>query len=446
MFWGELAERASYYGMKGLLTLFLVSAYAYSEGKAASLTQYFGAACYLMPLAGGFLADRYIGKYWTIVIFSIPYVCGHLVLGGFIGETYLYSALALLALGAGAIKPNASTLMGSIYEKAGKEHLLTEAFSYYYAAINIGAGLSSWLLPIIQHHYEVINTPTMGATAAATYGYRIALIYPTILMAVALGAFAAGKVFYPQERIVREEKSVEQKIEERDTLLRISGIFFLIAVFWFVYDQQASTWIVFANSHMDLWLRPFNFYILPNQLQAINAWLIVGMTPLFTWWWDYLARRRGGLLVPATKKMMTGFIIVIGCMGTMAVAGFLSERGPVSVWYFIIATIVITMSELCISVVGLEFAFTQASERTKSTVTAAFLFMVFLGDGVAGIFVDKWYDALPKGVFFAIQTGIMVVAAVLFKLVARRFEQETLRPEDLGTIAETDAQIDIGRP
>lgn len=424
--------------MKGLLTLYLVSAYHYGDARAGSVTQYFGAACYLMPLAGGFLADRFIGKYNTIVIFSLPYILGHIVLGSFIGDKWLLLALSLLALGAGAIKPNTSTLMGLIYERQGKKELLSEAFSYYYAAINIGAFITSFTLPAVQAYYEKLKTPTMGLEAARVYGYQIALMYPTILMAVALAVFALGKRFYPKEEIVRTEKSVEQKAEERATLVRISGIFLLIAVFWFVYDQQSSTWILFANSDMDLWLRPFNIYILPNQLNALNAILIILMTPIFNWWWDFLKARRGAP-VPATQKMMLGFILVIGCVLMMALAGFLAVHGKVTVWLFVIATVIITMAELCVSVVGLEFAFTQGTERTKSTVTAAFLFMVFLGDGVGGLFIDQLYDSIGHGMFFLSQAFIMVVVAVLFRFVAQTFERQDAANDP-------PPPLDVGRP
>ena len=100
------------------------------------------------------------------------------------------------------------------------------------------------------------------------------------------------------------------------------------------------------------------------------------------------------------------------------------SRGQVSAWWEITAVFVITLAELCVSVVGLEFAYTQALPGTKSTVTAAFLFTVFIGD-FAGGFFDRLYDQVSPGNYFAIQTAIMVATALAFVLVARKFE----RPE-----------------
>lgn len=441
VFCGELAERASFYGMKGLLTLYLVCAYHYGDKNAAAATNLFTAACYLMPLAGGYLADRYIGKYKTIVVFSIPYILGHVVLGTFIGRPWLMLALGLLALGSGAIKPNASTLMGSIYERQGKTELLSEAFMYYYAAINIGAFATSFALPLVQDHYAKLKEATLGAEAAQVYGYQIALMYPTILMAVALAVFAWGKRFYPEEKIVRVQKTPRQRAAERATLVRLSGVFLSIAAFWFFYDQQSSIWIAFANSHMDMWLRPFNWQVLPNQLNALNAWLIIALTPFFNWLWEFLKARRGGHPMLATQKMLLGFILVVGCAAVMSIAGYISIAGHPSVWFFVVATVILTMAELCVSVVGLEFAFTQASEETKSTVTAVFWLMVFLGDSVGALFIDQMYDSVSAGTFFVIQAVIMVVVAILFRFVARTFERS-----EKAAANEAELSLDVGRP
>src|SRR5262245_43685270 len=103
IFWGELAERCAFYGIRTLLFLYLTTVLAFSDAYATQVSSTFKAGCYLSPLLGGFLADRFLGKYWTIVGFSIPYVCGMLLMG--VGTEYaVYGGLALLALGSGTIK------------------------------------------------------------------------------------------------------------------------------------------------------------------------------------------------------------------------------------------------------------------------------------------------------------------------------------------------------
>jgi POT family proton-dependent oligopeptide transporter len=414
IFWGELAERASYYGMRTILALYMTQVLLFKEEDGAAVMHGFIAACYLAPLLGGFLADRVLGRYKTILYFSGPYILGHIILGGMENRTGLFIALVLLALGSGSIKPNTTTLMGQMYEEQKKSALLTEAFSYFYAAINIGSAVATLALPRIRDH--------VAATSTLERGYAVALMIPAALMAASFGFFAVGKRYYPVEN-VRDlpPKTPEQRASERATLVRISGIFALIAVFWFVYDQSASTWIYFAEKHMTMQLG-FGVETTADQIQGLNPVLVVVLTPIFNALWEALQRRRG-TPVPDTRKMLLGFFIVIGCMAIMSAVGFAAGEGKVTVWWLCLATLVITLSELCISVVGLEFAFKVAAPGTKSAVTAAFLFTVFGGDLIAGVFDKKLWNHISPGAFFGIQTAIMAAAAVVFYFVARRFER-----------------------
>jgi proton-dependent oligopeptide transporter, POT family len=426
VFWGELAERASFYGMRTVLALYLLTVLRYEKASGAQIMQGFMAACYVAPIFGGWLADRFLGRYKTILYFSVPYIAGHIILGGIQHRWAMFVALALLAFGSGSIKPNTSTLMGQMYEEQKKSFLLTEAFSYFYAAINIGAALSSLSLPLVRDKW----------------GYGTALMIPAALMAVAFFFFAIGKRHYPVENVrARPPKTAEQKQLEWLTIRRIAGVFALIAVFWFVYDQQASTWIYFAKDHcighvvvthvgdkikknVLLTVIPGVFSVTPDQIQGLNPVLIVILTPIFNFTWEAWKRRRGGVDVPDTRKMLLGFFIVIGCTAMVSVAGFLAGAGKVTVWFLLVATLIITLAELCISVVGLEFAYKRAAPGTKSVVTAAFLLTVFVGDGFFGVFYDKLYEKhLAPGAYFGIQTLIMVAAAVTFWWVARRFER-----------------------
>ena len=413
VFWGELAERASFYGMRTILAMYLVTVLLYKEHEGAAVMQFFIASCYVAPLFGGWIADRYLGRYKTILYFSAPYVLGHLILGGIQTRPAMFVALAFLAFGSGSIKPNTTTLMGQIYEQQKKSFLLTEAFSYFYCAINIGAAVSSLALPSIRDKW----------------GYGVALAIPAVLMVGAFIFFAIGKKHYPKDNPkALPPKTAEQKANERLTLGRIAGIFLMIAVFWLVYDQSASTWIYFAKDHcnLNLW---GSWSTTPDQIQGFNPIFIIVLTPVFNALWESWKRKRGGIDLPDTRKMLIGFGIVIITMGMMAVAGYMSETAKVSVWWLMIATFVITLSELCISVVGLEFAYKQAAPGTKSTVTAAFLFTVFIGD-FAGGFMDNLYETkLSAGSYFLLQTIITIIAGGVFIMIARRFEKNDVKKE-----------------
>lgn len=398
VFWGELAERASFYGMRTVLALYLVDELRFGEAGAASVMSFFLAGSYLAPLLGGLIADRFLGRFRTIAAFALPYLAGHVVLGAVPTRVGLAIALLLLALGSGAIKPNTSTLMGMIYEAEKKTALLGRAFSYFYASINVGAALAALGLPL----------------ARERWGYAVALMIPAGLMALAFALFVAGKRHYPAEP-PRRAPTAAERASARATLGRLSGLFGLIAVFWFVYDQSSSTWIFFARQRADLTLWG-SVKITPDQIQGANPVLILVLTPLFNALWTALGRRRGAE-VPDTKKMLWGFWIVTAAMGVMALAGFLSADAKVSVWWLLLATLVITLAELCISVVGLELAYRRAAPGTKSAVTAAFLVTVFVGNTFGGLFAGL-YGRVSPGAYFALQALVVAVAALAFRSVA----------------------------
>src|SRR5438270_4279756 len=127
-FWGEFAERCSFYGMRAILARYMADQLALGQDNAGTYVSFFVASCYFLPLLGGWVADRFFGKYWTIVGFSIPYILGHVILG-VESFTFMVIALTLLAMGSGVIKPNISTLMGLTYDqqRPGRTKLRSDA-------------------------------------------------------------------------------------------------------------------------------------------------------------------------------------------------------------------------------------------------------------------------------------------------------------------------------
>ena len=356
-FWGEFAERCSYYGMRAILALYMVDRLGVAKSDAATYMSLFIAACYFFPLVGGFLADNFFGKYWTIVGFSVPYVFAQFIVG--IQDKYIiFGALALLAMGSGVIKPNISTLMGMTYDKfrPGQEQLRTSAFSYFYMAINIGAALSQFSMPWLRTKYD----------------YHVAFIFPAVLMAVALVIFALGKRFYANEKLVRKivgneedlpndgktitglpityvaitkKQAAEERALKWQTLGRIGSVFLMVMFFWAIFDQSASTWIFFADTYMDTTLigertdgtammmsgaeaeKTFGFPTVrmsPDAIQAFNPVFIVLFVPVFVWL--FKALNRAGFKIQATHKMTIGFILTGSTMLVMAFAASLA--GP----------------------------------------------------------------------------------------------------------------------
>lgn len=399
VFWGELAERASFYGVRTVLALYLIDTLRFAPASAATITSLFIAAAFVTPILGGFLADRFLGRFATIAAFALPYVAGHLVLAAVPSRLGLGVALVLIALGAGAIKPNTSTLMGMIYVAEKKTALLGRAFSYFYAAINVGSALTSLSLPLVR----------------IAYGYEVALLVPALLMVVSFLLFVAGHRHYPAEP-PRLPPTVSERAAARQSLRALLPMFAMIAVFWFVYDQSASTWIFFARDAADLELW-HGLSISPDQIQGTNPVFILVLTPIFNRLWTWLAAR-GGREVSDARKMQYGFWIVVIASGGMAIAGALSTFGRVSVWWLLITTFVITLAELCISVVGLELAFRRAAPGTKSAITGAFLATNCVGDVFGSLFAQL-YGRISPGAYFFAQMAIAIGAAIVFGRLAR---------------------------
>ena len=467
IFWGEFAERCSYYGMRAILVSYMIDQLGIKEGPAGSYFFMFVAGCYLLPLVGGFVADNFLGKFNTIVLFSIPYILGHVVLG-IENIPCMFMALALLAMGSGVIKPNISTLMGMTYDqyRPGENELRTTAFSLFYMAINIGAALSQIAIPWIR----------------TKYSYQMAFLFPAVLMAVAFVIFAAGKRFYAKDVISRTVATPEERELRWQVLGRIGGLFLLVSFFWSIFDQSASTWIIFGRLYQDTSM--FGWHVDVEQVQATNPILIVLLTPFFASLWAILRNR--GMPVRATDKIIAGFLLTSVCLVIMAYpaykagpietlavnlgpvesqkeaedkvnkelpqiyAGFLGSMGnplmsapiatgtvgapvqctrlyvrpenKVTIWWQVLAFFIITVAEILISITGLELAFVAAPKSMKSFVTSLWLLMVFLAN-VFNTPLAHLYPIMNPGLYFALLAGLLVVVAGAFYFIAQRFNR-----------------------
>ncbi len=412
-FWGEFAERASYYGMRAILTLYMVDKLGFTKADASTLMSFFIAACYFLPLAGGFVADRILGKYWTIVGFSIPYILGHVILG-IEDRTFLYMALVLLAMGTGVIKPNISTLMGNTYDlfRPGLTQLRSQAFAMFYFSINVGAALSQVCMPWLRTEYT----------------YAIAFLFPAGLMVVAFAIFAAGKPYYAPDVISHTRKTPEERVQQWLTLQRLFMLFLLVTFFWAIFDQSATTWIFFARENLNLNI--MGVEVDPDQIQAFNPVFIMIFLPLITWLWAVLDRR--GIRVRATDKILVGFLLTALTMGIHALAAYLVVQNgvKVSLWWQVVAYLVLTWAEILISVTGLELAFTAAPKSMKSFITACWLLTVGIANLAINAPVTRLYPSKDPGLhfpspvsYFGVLTVTMLIVSVAFVAVARRFNQ-----------------------
>lgn len=468
IFFGELAERCSFYGMKALLPFYLIHVFMFTKAQASELTHLYVAGCYATGLIGGIIADKFLGKYWTIVVFAVPYVIGQFMVG--LSEMSLvYAALFILAFGSGIIKPNISTLMGMTYDqqRPGQDLLRSRAFGYFYMAINVGSFLSQQACPLLRDYFGDVN-PQTGLPASpesARKGYLAGFMFPGFLMILALILFAAGKRYYAREDLAANKAADEASPVSKWSIVRqLLGLFTLVLFFWVIFDQHATTWIYFANDYCSIqFTTPFEiggrteWRIPPESVQSTNPLLICIFVPLLNVLFSRMAAR--GYRVRPTDKMIVGFFLTAAACAVHVVAGTLATNADgtitkVSIGWQVLAYVFLTLAEVLISVTGLELAYTAAPKSLKSFVTACWMVPIFLANLLTSQLAKTYPNSVKPGEvvkepvfelfgkeffpipqfhtaqgYFLAMTIALVVVGFAFIIVARRFNRVQAKVE-----------------
>jgi len=364
----ELAERFSFYGMKCILIIFMTQYLIndnhvldpMSDTEATKWYHLFTSAVYFTPILGALLSDVFIGKFKTILILSIIYCFGHLTLA--IDETRfgLIIGLSLISIGAGGIKPCVSAHVGDQFGKTNSI-LLTKVFSWFYLSINMGAFISTLLTPYLLHNY----------------GPWLAFGIPGVLMFIATYIFWLGRHVFIH--IPPKGLSFFKKILSKDSMysiLKLSVIYIFIAIFWSLFDQTGSTWVLQAENLNRTWLG-IDWY--SSQIQSINPIMILIFAPLFSY---YLYPRLNKITnLTDLKKISIGLFLAVP---SFIIIGFVEkwiELGYTpSIGWQVFAYMILTASEVLVSITCLEFSYTQAPNFMKSLIMGFFLLSVSAGN------------------------------------------------------------------
>lgn len=426
----EACERFSYYGMRCILVIFMTKHLLMSAENAQATYHLFMSACYLLPLFGAYLSDRFLGKYKTIIFLSLIYCLGHLTLAIHESPGFLYAGLTLIALGAGGIKPCVSAHVGDQFTDKNK-HLLGRVFDIFYWSINFGAFFSTLLIPII----------------LAKYGPSWAFGIPGILMALATMVFGMGRGYYVhvpptgktgvagfmpvvwysfthwgQKKagqsfldIARARFSSEE-VEAAKAAASIFKVFITVAMFWALFDQSGSSWVLQAEK-MDLvvWGRTLD----PSQIQALNPIMVMVLIPLFTYFLYPMVEKMGVQVTPL-RKMSAGMILAaLSFVFVGMIQTALDSGQPVSVAWQFIPFLVLTCAEVMVSITGLEFAYTQAPRSMKSTIMSFWLLTVFAGNLLTAIVAKvNYFQGAMFFYFFAI---LMFFVGLIFVFFAAKY-------------------------
>ncbi|HSN90259.1 MAG TPA: POT family MFS transporter [Anaeromyxobacteraceae bacterium] len=403
--WNEAAERYSYYGMTSILALHMARNLGIPENESEAYFHVFTFGVYFMPVVGAWLADRFWGRYRTILWLSFGYVAGHATLALWESGAGLVAGLALIAVGAGGIKPCASAFAGDQIPPE-KEGLLARLYDLYYWMINLGSTLGTLTIPLLLDHV----------------GPRVAFGVPGLAMAVALAIFWAGRRRYllvPPAAARAAAPAPGAPAGEAPgsgagtVLLRIVAVFAPVSVFWALFFQYGSSWTLQA----DRMRRDVRGYVIPaGQVQTLDAALVLTLIPLFATV-VYPAFERAGVRVTALRKMTVGmFVTTLSFVAAAAVQAALDAGGAPHVAWQIPQYFFLVVGEVLVSVTALEFAYSQAPARMKSLVMGLWYLTIASGSFLTA--VVAWLNRFQGVAYFVFFAALMLVAAVVFALVA----------------------------
>ena len=441
----EAAERFSFYGMRTILVVFMTRYLLDSHGSPDPMSNedakyyyhLFVASAYFFPVLGAILSDVWLGKYRTIISLSLVYCLGHAALAADDTRWGLFAGLALIAIGAGGIKPCVSAHVGDQFGKSNV-HLLERVYGWFYFSINFGSFFSTILTPwLLQEcpqwlaaQFGVVSPE--GIRRLDRLGPHMAFGVPGLLMLAATIVFWMGrhKFAHIPPRGLKEIASALQGPGSL-ALLKLIPIYAFVAMFWSLYDQTGSAWVLQADQMDRNWM---GHEWLSSQIQAINPLLILLLMPFFSYI-GYPVINKVFALTPLRKISLGLFLTVAAfTISSLAQEQIDAGKAPNIVWQ-LAAYVVITSAEVMVSITGLEFSYTQAPRELKSVVMSMWLLTVSLGN-VFTMLVNKFIQnpdgsvKLQGAAYFWFFTMLMFGAAVLFIVVAWLYREKTYIQEE----------------
>ena len=454
LFFTELWERLSYYGMRALLVLFLVGAietggFGMTSEKAGAIYGLYTAMVYLCALPGGWIADRILGLRQSVFVGGVIIAAGHFSMAIPSVSTF-YFGLVLIVIGTGLLKPNISALVGELYPEGGGRR--DAGFSLYYMGINLGAFLGplvcgylgqkhSWHLGfsaagigtvfgLIQYRMGLKNLgdagavsvdPAVRASSIRQFGFGLGGLVSVIAIATALqlmgvigltvGLVAQGLglfialvaiLYFAYILVLGNWSLVEKK--------RIVVIFFLFlssAMFWAGFEQAGSSMNLFADRLTNLSIMGWEFP--STYFQSVNPFFIIILAPGFAWVWVWLKHREPSIPVKfgIALLLMSGGFLLIGWGATYA-----TEATKVSPIWLIMTYLLHTTGELCLSPVGLSSVTKLAPKALVGQMMGMWFTGTALGNLIAGL-SGGLFDSLPLPQLF----GTVAAFGVVFGIV-----------------------------
>ncbi|MDE2250288.1 MAG: MFS transporter [Gammaproteobacteria bacterium] len=367
----ECAERFCYYGINAILSVYMIGFLQFGQARATVWQSMFKFSAYFFPMLGAIVSDVFWGKYRTIITFSMVYVLGCAILA--LGPTSPFNlalGLGFMAFGTGGIKPCVSTNVGDQFTSRN-QHLIERAFNYFYMSINFGSFFSILMCPVWLEKY----------------GPRVAFGIPALMMAVATLVFYLGRhrfaVVPPAGRQWLRDVFSRSGMK---LVLSLLVVYAFVAVFWALWDQSnGQTWTLQATSDLMDKNLGFGITLLPAQIQVVNGLFILIMVPIFTFG-VYPLWARFTKVTPLRRIGLGLFVTASSFLIVSWIESRIQSGLRVSMWWQILAYVVVTAGEVLVSITALEFSYKQAPLRMKSFIMALFLLSISLGNlGTAAV-------------------------------------------------------------
>lgn len=427
LFFTEMWERFSFYGMRALLVLYMTQYLLADPTKAAEVFGYNQLAAYISsvfgpqtvqqmssqiyglytglvyftPFFGGLLADRFWGQYKTVYLGGFLMAIGHFLMAS---EQAFLLALFFLILGNGAFKPNISTQVGNLYSEGDPRR--DSAFTIFYMGINLGAFLS----PLV--------CGTLGQTLGWHWGFGAA----GVGMLLGLVIYWLGSSTLPKDAISHDKNSEAKEPltkQEWSAVGALGVLCVLNIMFWAIYEQQGNTLQIWADQKINWTISGIT--IPSTWFQTFNPAMIFIFAPLLNIFWAW--QNKQGREPSSVTKMGLGCILcgsayILMILASMAMPG--DERG--SVIWLLSTVFVFTMGELYLSPIGLSLVTKVAPKKILSMMMGMWFLSSFFGNYATGL-IGTLYEQMPKENFFGILTAMGIVTGIVFMLIRRPIER-----------------------
>ena len=407
LFFTEMWERFSYYGMRAILVLYMVAPVA-SGGlaletvKATSIYGTYTSAVYFTNLFGGWLADKFLGARFAVLLGGIIIASGHFSMA-FPSKPFFYAGLVFIALGTGLLKPNISTMVGGLY--GANDPRRDSGFSLFYMGINLGAMIA----PIVCGYIGQRINWHLGFAAAG-----VGMIFGLVQFTIHRKRLAIVGARPAQNKAVRQE-TVKQPMTktEKGRIAVVFLLYFFSIIFWMAFEQSGSSFALFAQNHTRTQLFGFNF---PSSwLQSVNSVFILALAPAFSLLWLRLKDKQPS----SPAKFSFGLLFVGLGMAVIAFAASFIDSGKVSPLWLIAVFFIHTLGELCLSPVGLSTVSKLAPVRIVGLMMGLWFLATSIGNYLAGQVAGFYRDngAVLFRLFGSLAIATIIGAAALALLL-----------------------------